>query len=108
MSALQRALEAAQERKTACVDGEPGIVFADSEFQDRAIFSGFDIEYGELVATSTAIAELYAHTAHNIGLRSLFISSWCDGLLTGLMLAHSLPPTSDPRGTDDTGLGGVG
>ena len=84
-------MEQAQARKEHVGQGREGIVFADSEFDDRAIFSGFDISYEELVGTSTAVANMYTQAATIIGLRSLFISSWCDGLLTGLLMA-SLPP----------------
>lgn len=105
MTNLEKAMRQAQARKEAGVGEGAGIVIADSETQDRAIFSGFDIDYGELVATSTAVAEFYANAAHRIGLRSLFISSWCDGLLTGLLLA-SLPPAPDPGVTDGTGTEG--
>lgn len=107
MTRLAQAMKAASDRKTAAVGDQAGIAFADSEIQDRAVFSGFDIEFGELISTSTHVAEFYSHAAHNIGLRPLFISAWCDGLLTGLLLA-SLPPTSESGGTDDTGLGGGG
>ena len=104
MTQLAKAMEAANERKSAAfADKSPqGIALADSELQDRAIFSGFDIEYGELVGTSTQVAELYSRAAHDVGLRSLFISAWCDGLLTGLLLA-SLPPTSEPGDMEVTG-----
>lgn len=96
-------MEAANERKTAGVgDDQIGVVLADSDFQDRAIFSGFDIGYEELLATSEAIAGVYAQAAYLFGLRALFISAWCDGLLTGLLLA-SLPPTPEAGVTDDTG-----
>ena len=53
-------MEKAQARKSAGVGDGEGIILADSELQDRAIFSGFDIEYEELVATSLAVAELYS------------------------------------------------
>lgn len=104
MTQLAKAMEAANERKSAAfADESPqGITLADTELQDRAIFSGFDIGYDELVGTSTHVAELYSRAAHDIGLRSLFTSAWCDGLLTGLLLA-SLPPTSDPGDTEVTG-----
>lgn len=95
-------MKAANDRKIAAVGGEEGIVFADTQLQDRAVFSGFDIEYSELLSTSVHIAEFYSQNAHSIGLRPLFISSWCDGLLTGLLLA-SLPPTSEASVMDDTG-----
>jgi hypothetical protein len=92
---LEQAMHAANERKIAAVGSEDdGLVIADTDTQDRAVFLGFDIDYSELVATSTQIAELYSRNAHSIGLRPLFISCWCDGLLTGLLLA-SLPPTSE-------------
>lgn len=105
MSQLKLAMEQAERRKQIVGDGRQGIVFADDEFDDRAIFSGFDIEYGELVGTSTAVADLYCQASHAIGLRSLFISSWCDGLLTGLLLASLPPATPEPGAKDDTGPG---
>lgn len=106
MSALQRAMLAAQGRKMAGFGNQVGMVIADSEQQDRAIFSGFDLDYDELVATSTSVAEAYTQAAFNLGLGPLFISAWCDGLLTGLLLA-SLPPTaSDADATDGIGSEG--
>lgn len=102
MSSLERAMEQAQVRKELVGQGKEGIVFSDGEFEDRAIFSGFDIDYDELVSTSSNVAEVFCQASTLIGLRSLFISSWCDGLLTGMLLA-SLPPDSLPGATDDTG-----
>lgn len=105
MTKLERAIRAAEERKLAGLgDAASGIHFSSGEQADRAIFSGFDIGYGELAATSTEVAEIYMRASHSIGLRPLFISSWCDGLLTGMLLA-SLPPESDPGVKDDTGTG---
>lgn len=103
MTRLEQAMKAANDRKMAAVGGDEGIVFSDSELADRAVFSGFDVEYGELVSTSTHIGEFYSHNAHGMGLRPLFISCWCDGLLTGLLLA-SLPP--NPGAMDGTGAEG--
>lgn len=106
MTKLERAMRAANARKMAGfgdISPSGGITLADSELQDRAIFSGFDIGYEELVSTSAHVAALYSHAAHGMGLGPLFTSAWCDGLLTGLLLA-SLPPTSEVGG--DTGLGG--
>lgn len=109
MSRLRRAMELANSRKVAGLgsDSQPEgmIVTADSEAQDRAIFSGFDIGYDELVGTSTEVASLYSHAASTVGLRPLFISAWCDGLLTGLLMA-SLPPTPSPGDNEVTGEGG--
>jgi hypothetical protein len=104
MTSLERAMRAANNRKMAGMaarDDDEGIVFG-SELQDRAVFSGFDIDYAELVSTSSHVAEFYSHNAHSLGLRPLFVSSWCDGLLTGLLLA-SLPPVSESGVKDDTG-----
>lgn len=97
-------MRAANDRKVAVFSENDGdSIVAGTEQQDRAMFSGFDIEYGELASTSTHIAEFYSHNAHNLGLRPLFISAWCDGLLTGLLLA-SLPPT-ESGDTEVTGPG---
>jgi hypothetical protein len=107
MTSLERAMAAANERKMAALsdDDSEGVVFAEGEFQDRAVFSGFDIQYGELIGTSAAVANVYTQAAHGTGLRPLFISAWCDGLLTGLLLG-CLPAESDPGVTDDTGTEG--
>lgn len=107
MSSLKRAMEAAQQRKTAGIGDGEGIVMAESELQDRAIFSGFDIEYEELVATSVAVAEMYSRAAYNLGIGPLFTSAWCDGLLTGLLLASLPPTTSDAGARDGTGTEGA-
>lgn len=109
MSSLRRAMEAAQARKVAGFgDRVSGIVVSDADICDRAIFGGFDIDYDELVATSIAVAEAYTQAAFNLGLGPLFSSVWCDGLLTGMLLA-SLPPTaSDAGGRDATGSEGGG
>jgi hypothetical protein len=106
VTALERAMHAVNDRKSAVFGANhPKGVFTGSDQQDRAMFSGFDIGYGELAGTSTQVAEFYSHAARSIGLRPLFISAWCDGLLTGLLLA-SLPPTSESGVKDDTGSEG--
>lgn len=98
MTKLETAIMLANARKMAGVgDSQQGVVVADNELQDRAIFSGFDIEYGELLGTSTEVASKYWQSTHNMGLLPLFISAWCDGLLTGLMLA-SIPEEPDASG----------
>lgn len=105
MSRLQEAMHQANERKQAAVGVQDSeltqMIVGDTEFADRAVFSGFEIGYGELVGTSTQVAEFYSQCAHSLGLRPLFISSWCDGLLTGLLLA-SLPPTSESGDEPDS------
>lgn len=106
MSKLEQAMEQAHTRKQLIGQGQQGIVFSDGKFEDRAVFSGFDLEYDELVSTSTNIADLYCQMANLMGLRSLFISSWCDGLLTGMLLASLPPEPLDPGATDGTGMEG--
>lgn len=110
MSQLRDAMEACLERKMAVTGtaetGEPEIVYSRGELDNRAMFSGFDIDYGELKGSSLAVGDFYAENARLIGLRPLFVSCWCDGLLTGLMLA-SLPSESSAPDTDD-GVGPEG
>lgn len=99
-------MEAANARKIASMGALPeGELIYGTDFAERAMFSGFDIERDELVGTSIAVASMYAAAAQGMGLRPLFISAWCDGLLTGLLLA-SLPPEPDAGATDGTGEGG--
>jgi hypothetical protein len=99
-------MEAANERKMAALgatEDETTRLGFGSELSDRAVFGGFDIGYDELTSTSIAVGDFYAKNTHSLGLHPLFVSCWCDGLLTGLLLA-SLPPTSDPG--NNTGAGG--
>lgn len=108
MTRLKQAMLLANERKVAATgvtDDESTRMVMGTSFSDRAVFGGFDIGFDELVGTSLEVGEFYSQSAHTLGLRSLFVSSWCDGLLTGLLLA-SLPPTSESGDTDVTGSEG--
>lgn len=114
MSRLEKAMQQAQERKELVARGAGanevhsayGLVFSDGDFQDRAVFSGFDLDYGELVSTSCNVGDELCRASTVIGLRSLFIAAWCDGLLTGMLLASLPPDPSVPGDTEATGPGG--
>lgn len=100
-------MEAALQRKMAVTGteaaGDPEIVYSRGEQDNRAMFSGFDIEHDELKGSSLAVGDFYAENARLIGLRPLFVSCWCDGLLTGLMLANLPSEPSAPEVTNDFG-----
>lgn len=108
MSRLKEAMQLANNRKMAAVNAEEDEatrIALGTELSDRAVFNGFDIEFDELAATSTAVGEFYTQNTYYHGLFSLFVSAWCDGLLTGLLMA-SLPPTPSPGDNEVTGEGG--
>lgn len=100
VSRLEDAAEAAEARKLAALgDDTVGVLTADEQ-QSRAVFSGFDLDFEELNATSaragTFFAEMVANT--EMSLRTIFTLAWTDAFLLGLMVA-SLPPT--PSESDD-------
>lgn len=102
---LEEAIKAAEARKSASLNTEQvGLVFSDNDFQDRAVFSGFDLNHADLVETSNRIGWYFTQMASNIGLRPLFTAAWTDGLLVGL-LAASLPPDPEPDANAGSGEG---
>lgn len=109
MSRLQEAMQLANNRKMAAVntqEEEATRLVLGTELSDRVVFGGFDIEHEELAGTSMAVGDFYTQHAYYNGLHSLFVSAWCDGLLTGLLLA-SLPPTPESGDKPDSGGEGM-
>lgn len=96
MTRLERALDAAEDRKQASLGNQSGLRFPNNELQERAIFSGFDIDYEELTFLAARVGSYFHNSAGNVGLRALFSAAWVDGLLIGL-LAASLPD-EEPSG----------
>jgi hypothetical protein len=95
MRNIARALEAAELRKQAAgVEAPSGthLKFTSGEDMDRAIFSGFDIEYDELLQAVDNASWFFVQAALSTGLSTLFKACWSDGLLTGLMLAQQVAP----------------
>lgn len=108
MSRLTAAMEAVEARKNASFGKDASGLVVGSVFQDRAVFSGFDIDYDELVTTSNLVAQHFNAAAGSgmVAIYQLFFACWVDGLLTGL-LAASLdeggssglaPPDDSPAG----------
>lgn len=91
MSGLEEAIAAAEARKEAALGIQPGAParfgVTASEELDRAVFSGFDLDYEELTVTALRAARIYHGQAATMPLLPLFISCWCDGILVGLMAA---------------------
>ena len=100
MTRLEQALQAAEERKDASLGSEAHGLTMGDDFQQRAVFSGFDLDFAELVEVQERVGLYFCRIAPFVGLRFLFSSAWVDGLLVGLML--SLPP-ADTGGTDAPG-----
>lgn len=89
---LTEAVEAANERKQAvglCEPGDAGLVFSSSSDDDKAVFSGFNVEYDELLDIISRASWFFTHMAPNMGLRPLFAGCWADGLLVGLIMGRA-------------------
>lgn len=101
---LRRAIEASEARKTAIFGGENEVTLqVGDSMQERALYSGYDIDIEELDAVADRFALTFSNMAAVVALGPLFKSAWCEGLLVGLMIA-SLPQASQP-GADDDGTG---
>lgn len=94
MTRLEQAMLAAEERKVASLDDRTSGLRVGDEYQQRAVFLGFDVDYHELVETQERVGFYFCKLTPNIGLRPLFSTAWTDGFLTGLLHA-SLPPAED-------------
>lgn len=93
MISLNEAVKATSARKDAVLqlpEGAAGVTFSSGEFQDHAMFSGFDIDTDELARIATEMGSFLTGLSRNVGLLPLFVSCWCDGLLTGLFAAKQL------------------
>lgn len=82
---LAQAVELAEARKQASAGGGKGVIYT----QERLVFSGFDIDYDELCEIAQRVGRLFHSAAGGMGLQPLFISTWVDGLLVGLMFAKT-------------------
>lgn len=84
MISLADATQAADARKQAAHNMEIGFVFS-GEAQDRAIFSGLDVDYDELAEFATRAGRMFCAYSPEVPLRPLFVAAWVEGLLVGLL-----------------------
>jgi hypothetical protein len=109
MTVIGDAIEAANSRKLAA--GIPdttdeGLVFTQGQFTDRAVFSGFDIDYDELVSVIETVGAFFTTQACGAHpLIPLFRAAWTDGFLTGLMVKQNVAPHHDPPGYGEPNAG---
>lgn len=105
MTVLGDAIEAANARKAAIglPESHSQIVFSESQSDDRAVFSGFDIDYDELVnVVETAGAFFTMQACGEHPLIPLFRAAWSDGFLTGLMVRNNVAPHHESPGSDNS------
>ena len=109
MTVITDAIEAANARKLAAgvpelAPGEPNrLHFSEDEMDDRAVFSGFDLNYNELVRVVEAAGTFFTMQAcGEHPLIPLFRASWADGFLVGLMVRNNVAPHHEPPGSDDS------
>lgn len=114
MSVLEGAIDAANERKKAVglpeydPSGAGILTYAETSMDDRAVFSGFDIDYDDLVKYSNIASCVFAQQACNEHpLLPLFRACWVDGLLIGLMVRANVAPHHEAPGPDSVPGSGV-
>lgn len=105
MSILGEAIEAANARKSARLnDPEVGELYFTDDSAGRAIISGFDIDYDEMVHVIQQAGEFFTRSAcQESPLIPLFRASWMDGFMVGLMVRKSVAPHHDPPGSTESG-----
>lgn len=100
MSVLSNAIKAAEARKEAIGLSEfhgGTIQFSKGEQEDRSAFSGFDIDYDELVeVVETAGSFFTMQACGELPLIPLFRACWADAFLVGLMVSKSVAPHHGP------------
>jgi hypothetical protein len=95
MITLREAVQITENRKSTILgdhnpddyeDGVPvRIQYAASEEDDKAVFSGYDIDYDELVEVIAEQAELFCGISLHVGLRYAFRAAIADALHVGLV-----------------------
>lgn len=98
MTTLTDAMQAAEDRKTAALgEAEDDTVTLPSEFQRRAVFSGFDLDEEELKEVAARAGSYMAKLAamSDMPLSQVFATCWTDAFLTGLMVNSVTKPTSE-------------
>jgi hypothetical protein len=101
MISIAEAMEAAEARKAASL-GDPEIsgLKQPTHFQRLAVFSGLDVDHGDLVDTANRAGYFLAHLAAmgEISLPKVFEAGWVDAFLTGILF-HKL---TEEQGEPDT------
>lgn len=91
-SILVRAIDAANARKDAILPprGDEGRLTITSQYEGRAIISGYDIDYEEFSSLSIGASHFIAHFAisQNLSLTEAIGAAWKEGFLLGLMTAQ--------------------
>lgn len=103
MSRLEDAVQAVEDRKQAVFDqhDEAEMIFG-SNFQDRVMFSGFDLNYDEMQEIAQRVATAFAAMVvfTSVSPVDLYASAWVEGLLTGMFYGKALV-TQDTKVTDN-------
>lgn len=87
MISITEAIEMAEARKQAVIGDTPGYLrHSGSEANDRAIFSGLDVDYAELAHVAGNIGPSLAAQAVYMPCGALIAGAWVDGLLIGLLM----------------------
>lgn len=89
MLTLHQAIEISDQRKTTIM-GQPEddgvrIQYAGSVEDDKAIFSGYDIDHDELVEVVDAMTEFFYRLSAHVGLKSTLKAAIADALHIGLI-----------------------
>lgn len=111
MSVLGDAIDAANARKSAGL-GEGGIsgeLHLTDDADGRAIISGFDVDYEELIRVMEMAGAFFTQKAcMEEPLVPLFRACWIDAFLVGLMVHKTVAPHHEPPGPDlRAGSGGT-
>jgi hypothetical protein len=90
MTSIEKAVEAAEQRKSAIFGSEDDSPRLETGTKDgeRAVYSGFDINVDELHEVAGRAGLLFARHADYSGLVPLFEGCWADGFLVGLLAAR--------------------
>lgn len=87
---LAKAIEAAEERKLAVLgdhNGREPALNLTTEEQSRALISGFDIDYEELIATAQRVAPFFAAMTLEMNSRLTHQAAWSEGFIIGLFVS---------------------
>lgn len=91
MLSLRDSIQIVEERQTAVMgeritDESPGsVVFSDNPADDKAILSGYDIDYDELLEVVDEMAVLYSNVAFYNGLQVAFRAAISNAIQVGLV-----------------------
>lgn len=97
MMTLRDAMAAVDARKTAVLgdeepteqtfygDGSVRLQYAADEDQDKAVLSGYDLDYDELMEVLDEMATFFCNVSHQVGLHLTFKAALAEALQLGLV-----------------------